>query len=268
MTPLVQPTLLHWRMEGEMRVHEHTALLRHRVLIGLAVLSGLLGLSGIESWAIDDERSRATLRGLQGVDVIVEDLSSEVERAGLTARQLQTDVELRLRRAGIPLFTRAERVKVPGKPFLAISVHIVPRSDGMLAAYSIRVELYQVAFLETDASMITVSTWDVTATGSIGIPFLATLRDSIRDYVDRFINAYLNTHPGLASSASQSSASPRRDLIRQVQQRLLAVGYNPGSIDGALGPQTRDALRWFQNTKGLRPTGEPDEATLDALGVR
>jgi peptidoglycan hydrolase-like protein with peptidoglycan-binding domain len=46
------------------------------------------------------------------------------------------------------------------------------------------------------------------------------------------------------------------------------VGYNPGTLDGTLGPQTRDALRWFQNTKGLRSTGDLDEPTLNALGIR
>jgi TPR repeat protein len=64
------------------------------------------------------------------------------------------------------------------------------------------------------------------------------------------------------------TASPRRALVRQVQERLQAAGFNPGAIDGALGPQTRDALRWFQNTKGLSSAGEIDEKTLDALGVR
>jgi peptidoglycan hydrolase-like protein with peptidoglycan-binding domain len=53
-----------------------------------------------------------------------------------------------------------------------------------------------------------------------------------------------------------------------VQVRLQAAGFQPGIIDGRLGPQTQSALRWFQNTKGIRATGELDEATLDALGVR
>src|SRR5215468_4387817 len=86
--------------------------------------------------------------------------------------------------------------------------------------------------------------------------------------VDRFINAYLAVNPHPPGSATPSSASPRRDVIRQAQERLQAAGFNPGAIDGALGPQTRDALRWFQNSKGIRATGEPDEVTLDALGVR
>jgi Putative peptidoglycan binding domain len=72
----------------------------------------------------------------------------------------------------------------------------------------------------------------------------------------------------IVASAPANQATPRRELIRNVQERLQAASFSVGVIDGALGPQTREALRWFQNTNGLRPTGEPDEATLDALGVR
>jgi peptidoglycan hydrolase-like protein with peptidoglycan-binding domain len=43
---------------------------------------------------------------------------------------------------------------------------------------------------------------------------------------------------------------------------------NPGTIDGTLGPQTQQALRWFQNAKGLVATGDLDEKTLNALEVR
>jgi hypothetical protein len=236
--------------------------------MGLAVVWGILGLAGGRSWAGDSELDRATLRGLQGVEVIVADIKPEGERAGLTRYQLQTDVELQLRQAGIPLLTSAERGHVPGKPLLEVHVHVVPRADGLLAAYAITVELYQVASLETDAFKATVSTWSVGATGSIDITLLATLRDSVRDYVDRFINAYLSVNPRPIGSAASASASPRRDLVRQVQERLQTVGFNPGTIDGTKGPQTQQALRWFQNAQGLRSTGDLDEPTLNALGIR
>ncbi len=71
-----------------------------------------------------------------------------------------------------------------------------------------------------------------------------------------------------APPSASPPASLRRDLIREVQERLQAAGFHPGTIDGSMGPQTRNALRWFQNTKGLLATGELDEKTLDALGVR
>lgn len=97
---------------------------------------------------------------------------------------------------------------------------------------------------------------------------LRNTREFVSDYVDHFINAYLSVNPRPLGTPTPSVSSPRRDLIRQVQERLQGSGFNPGTIDGAIGPQTRDALRWFQNAKGLRPSGEPDEATLDALGLR
>jgi peptidoglycan hydrolase-like protein with peptidoglycan-binding domain len=56
--------------------------------------------------------------------------------------------------------------------------------------------------------------------------------------------------------------------VRQVQERLQASGFNPGAIDGSMGPQTRQALLWFQNTKGILATGDLDEKTLNALEVR
>ena len=62
--------------------------------------------------------------------------------------------------------------------------------------------------------------------------------------------------------------SPRIVLIRQAQQRLQAQGFDPGAIDGVLGQQTQQAIRWFQNSVGLLPTGELDARTLEALGVR
>jgi hypothetical protein len=74
--------------------------------------------------------------------------------------------------------------------------------------------------------------------------------------------------PRAISPAGPVSSFPRRDLVRQVQERLQAMGFNPGTLDGTLGPQTQQALRGFQHTKGVLPTGDLDEHTLHALGVR
>jgi hypothetical protein len=192
-----------------MAAYTQTTTRISRVFIGLAVLWGIIGLSEAGSWADDSERTRATLRGVEGVHVVVGDLRPDVERAGLTRQQLQTDVELQLRQAGIPLVTSAERVHVPGQPFLAVAAHVVPRADGLLAAaYAITVEVYQVASLETAAVKATVSTWSVGKTGSIGLPLLAALRDSVKDSVEHFIDAYLSVNPHPVNSTTPSSSSP------------------------------------------------------------
>jgi len=75
--------------------------------------------------------------------------------------------------------------------------------------------------------------------------------------------------PSALLSPRTPPAQPQElPLVWRVQARLKAVGFDPGPVDGAFGPQTRDALRWFQNSEGLAPTGELDEQTLNALGVR
>ncbi|MEW6300840.1 MAG: peptidoglycan-binding domain-containing protein, partial [Thermodesulfobacteriota bacterium] len=59
---------------------------------------------------------------------------------------------------------------------------------------------------------------------------------------------------------------PRPDpAIRQVQGLLHEHGYDPGRIDGILGPQTRSALRHFQRDRLLPETGTVDAATKEAL---
>jgi Putative peptidoglycan binding domain/Hypothetical protein TTHB210 len=53
--------------------------------------------------------------------------------------------------------------------------------------------------------------------------------------------------------------------IGQAQERLKAAGFNPGSIDGVLGPRTREALRRYQASQRLPATGILDETTRQAL---
>ncbi|MGR9117395.1 MAG: peptidoglycan-binding protein [Gammaproteobacteria bacterium] len=54
--------------------------------------------------------------------------------------------------------------------------------------------------------------------------------------------------------------------VRKIQQALLDAGFNPGPVDGAIGPKTMAALESFQKQKGLA-TGEITKETLRALGV-
>ena len=54
--------------------------------------------------------------------------------------------------------------------------------------------------------------------------------------------------------------------ITGVQARLCNLGYDIERISGVLDEETRAALREFQEEQeGLKPTGEPDEATLQKL---
>lgn len=55
----------------------------------------------------------------------------------------------------------------------------------------------------------------------------------------------------------------------EVQRQLNRLGFDVGEPDGKLGSKTREAVRNFQQTRGLVPDGYPTVALLEALrGVR
>ena len=53
--------------------------------------------------------------------------------------------------------------------------------------------------------------------------------------------------------------------IEKGQQLLIYLNYKPGKADGIMGPMTSDALKKFQESFGLAPTGELNEDTQKAL---
>jgi hypothetical protein len=138
----------------------------------------------------DSELSRETLRGLTGVKVVVEPLEPEIERAGLTTSQLQTDVELKLRLASIKVFTQAEPA-----PFLYVSATAQRLPDLPIYAFSLRVELQQLVTLVRNSERAAATTWDSTGVAVVGASNLSQVRDSIKDGVDKFVNAYLSVNP-------------------------------------------------------------------------
>jgi len=62
-------------------------------------------------------------------------------------------------------------------------------------------------------------------------------------------------------------SSQRLPFVREVQRALHDLGYHPGPIDGAFGPQTRMALEKYQVAERLTVTGLLDGETLERLDV-
>src|SRR6266513_2913965 len=60
---------------------------------------------------------------------------------------------------------------------------------------------------------------------------------------------------------------PPDQVIANVQTALQEQGYNPGGVDGLLGPQTRAAIADYQRANGLAETAAIDQPTLQSLGM-
>jgi len=72
----------------------------------------------------------------------------------------------------------------------------------------------------------------------------------------------------VADACGWSTLNLSRDDYRAIQTILNAGGFDAGTPDGIWGDGSRNAMREFQQQNGLPPTGSPDRATLEALGVR
>ena len=53
--------------------------------------------------------------------------------------------------------------------------------------------------------------------------------------------------------------------VRDMQSKLKSKGYYKGKVDGKFGPETRRAVRKFQEAIGITVDGKPGNRTLTAL---
>jgi surface antigen len=71
-----------------------------------------------------------------------------------------------------------------------------------------------------------------------------------------------------ARTPAAATASLSSDMILKVQQRLHDLGfYVRDNIDGQWGPHTSGAVKNFQRSEGLDPSGQLDMPTLSALNL-
>jgi peptidoglycan hydrolase-like protein with peptidoglycan-binding domain len=71
--------------------------------------------------------------------------------------------------------------------------------------------------------------------------------------------------PASVAVATPEPISPA--VIRNVQQRLRALGFYRGGVDGLWGAGTQASIERFQQGRGLQPTGQVNPLTLQALGL-
>jgi hypothetical protein len=143
----------------------------------------------------DTPMSQATLKGLPGVEVIVESLSEDVERDGLHEADIRADVVSALRQAGIRMLTETESRATAAAPFLYVSVSTERRPDIALYAYGTHVELHQVVRLASGAPAFAMTWSAVGEVGSVYATSIQQIRARTKEGVTQFVNAWLSVNP-------------------------------------------------------------------------
>jgi hypothetical protein len=136
-----------------------------------------------------------SLKGLEKIAVGILPLPPALQEIGLSSDQIRTDVELKLRMAGITVVSEGEyQADAGGLQFFATS-----HKNGPLVIFHISAELYQGVYLKRNPKIeFNAATLGYSYLGSveIGYPGASTsIRSCIKDIVDRFMNAYLSENP-------------------------------------------------------------------------
>lgn len=71
--------------------------------------------------------------------------------------------------------------------------------------------------------------------------------------------------PGIQGSWPRHEPALSRDERTELQERLAALGFEPGTADGIVGANTRNAVRRFQKSIGAVPDGFATKTLLERL---
>jgi len=132
------------------------------------------------------------LKGLESIYVEVEGLKPDIEKYGLTAQVLKTDVELTLRKYGIKIS------QDPQVRFLYVNVHIsISPNDMETVIFNVSVDFVDVVVPTRNPTVIIyfASIWSQQDLGMTDTTKLKFIRETVKDVTERFVNDYLEANP-------------------------------------------------------------------------
>ena len=139
---------------------------------------------------------RESLRGISGVEVIVEPLNIELEELGLQTQKLQQDVKHRLQKAGLKVLTARERLASSAAATLVVRVDALHDRIARFF-YSIDLLILQRVDLGGRATPeVVAATWmKLGAVTVIADDKVTHIGDQVTHKVDQFIKDYVAGNP-------------------------------------------------------------------------
>jgi len=156
-----------------------------------------MGYSQIEPTEEEIKRHRETLKGIKGVYVLIEDLNPVAKKLGITEELLKTEVELKLRLAGIRIYSEEEMLEyLYPALYVNLNTHKDTGSGIGFYAFSLEIAIKEAAYIKRNNRPDHVTTWN---DGVLGFftkeNSLELIREVLKRVLDRFLNDYLAVNP-------------------------------------------------------------------------
>lgn len=162
-----------------------------RLSLTWILVASLMSLAASAA-AADSQIERASLAGLTTISVVVEALAPIAEKNGLTTAALQTDVERRLRQAGINVTPDADA-------YLYVHITVADPGPSLPLPYIVDVSLMQEVTLPRGLKTRTplqCPTWSLNRLGMSSADRVRTpVTDRVTEFVDQFIRAFQSVNP-------------------------------------------------------------------------
>lgn len=73
--------------------------------------------------------------------------------------------------------------------------------------------------------------------------------------------------PSEAAKTTDKKQQDEKMIVTKVQNRLIDLGYDPGPVDGCMGPKTTEAIRAYQSDNQIPPSGDITSELVESLGI-
>ena len=154
----------------------------------IILIFSVLILSHSIAFGLDNEMARETLRWLEGVYVLIS-LDEKIPQVELLKSQSRTDVEAKLRIAGIKVL-----LDKPGVPWMRVRLDSLTNIQDIV--YMVHLDLIQDAHLIKNYKLTRLTRVITWSTGYLRRTYrIEDIRSDIKDLTDQFINAYLSVNP-------------------------------------------------------------------------
>ena len=137
---------------------------------------------------------RDNLKGLKGVFLVIDPLSADLEKRGVSRDELQRRLVVKLREAGIGILSVKNASTTPGQPILQLKVASVKKTTGH--GFLIQLWMNEKVIFDRDRNRIVHGiTWIQTTIEFDGDLQARGIYGSADEVLNEFINDYLAANP-------------------------------------------------------------------------